>query len=139
MLFDEVAGPAVLFFAKFFAHFVVARFICRSYKDPRPKEFAVAMIRTGVGLLLGLSYAPILERYGFTPWSTPPQTLIFLAGMIPFSGLVWWWCVMWYFERASMRHEKPLGKSVLLGTVVSALCDMIGLLPILAVKRVWIV
>ncbi|MSU35793.1 MAG: hypothetical protein EXS36_11960 [Pedosphaera sp.] len=133
---DSLIGIFALLVFKVLAHFFAVSKIARIYGEARPPELAVITLRTSVGLLAGMVYAPIMSRYELTPWSQPGHPWIFLAGVAAISLAIWWWCVLWFFHRRAMRETSVI-YPVLVGAAWSFGCDLIAIFRLIIVEKIW--
>lgn len=132
------SGILALLVAKLIANAFATRLVSRMYRIPRTNELGIGALRTAVGFVAGLVYAPVMARYGWAPWSASPQPWLFLLGLIPFSAAIWWWFVMWFFHRKS-AHAKPLIKAVAVAVAIPGVFDVLGVLRVIPIQLIWIV
>ena len=134
---ERFAGILAFLVLKLVGYAVAARVVGRLYTNRQPAEVPVSVLRTGVGWLAGIVYAPVMEKLQWTPWSDPGRSGIFLLAIIPLSVLFWWWCIMWFYHRKAQRN-KPLLKSVAASVAISSATDVVAVLGLPPLRNFWV-
>jgi hypothetical protein len=119
---DAPAGAAFYALLKLFGYLAAIAFLKSRYQTQTNIYFA-ALFRTGVGVVLGVSYAAVAALFPYKfGWAQ-----FFLAGLIPIRIFEWALLVFVFFDRHFYDDLRAL-KFIGLGVIWSFLIDVIALL-----------